>query len=77
MKTLILLLILTSTFAMAGGKLSVFFMQNGVERLLTWQCAELDECLQILETRVESQGECDPKVTKIVLERIHIPGLDD
>ncbi|WP_428086194.1 hypothetical protein [Candidatus Thioglobus sp.] len=78
MKLIIPLVItfLTST-AIAGGKLSVFFTQNNIERQLTWQCAEIDECIEILQSRIEENQGCDPKVFKIVLERVYIPGMDD
>lgn len=70
-------LFILANISMAGGKLSVFFIQNGVERKLAWQCEELNECIEIFQNRIEEKGGCDPKVVKVVLERIHIPGIDD
>jgi hypothetical protein len=70
-------LLILATQAAAGGRLSVFLNQNGIERKITWQCEDLEECIERLQSRIESKGECDLRVNKIVLERIHIPGLDD
>ncbi len=69
--------IISSNYAVAGGRLSVFFEQNGVERSIKWQCNEIDECIDILQQRIEEKGACDPKVIRIVLEKIYIPGIDD
>lgn len=77
MKIVLLLLISLTNPAIGGGKLSVYFDQNGIERQMVWQCSEIEDCFDIIQNRIEERGECDSKVNRVVLERVHIDGLDD
>ena len=75
--TTLLLLLLLNTITLAGGKLTVYLEDNGVTESISWQCMDLTECAERIQNRLEDKDSCDPRVTKVILEKVHIPGLDD
>lgn len=79
MKTLttLLLIFTLNTAIFAGAKMSIHLEENGATKTVIFQCEDLSECAQRIQTRMEEEGGCDPRVKKVVLESIYIPGLDD
>jgi hypothetical protein len=78
MKILLTLALLSlSNFAFSGARLVVYLEENEVTEMITFQCADLNECAERVQTRMESEGGCDPRGKKVVIETVHIPGIDD
>ena len=77
MKTIIILLAFSFNLALAGAKLSIHLEENGATKTVVFQCEDLTECAERVKERIEDEGGCDPRVKKVVLESMYIPGLDD
>ncbi len=79
MKTLtaLLLTFTLSTTTFAGARMSIHLEENGATQTVVFQCEDLSECAERVQARMDEEGSCDPRVKKVVLETIHIPGLDD
>ncbi|SMN00364.1 hypothetical protein SPONN_1627 [uncultured Candidatus Thioglobus sp.] len=74
---LILLTISLSNVIFAGATLTVYLEENQITEKVVFQCEDLNECAERVQARMESENGCDPRVKKVVIETVHIPGLDD
>lgn len=77
MKILLITILLLANFAFAGARLVIHLEDNGITETVVFQCGDLNECAERVQERMESEGGCDPRVKKVVIETVHIPGIDD
>ncbi|SMN12150.1 hypothetical protein SPBRAN_361 [uncultured Candidatus Thioglobus sp.] len=78
MKILLTFLMISfSNFALAGAVLTIYLEENQITEKVVFQCEDLNECAERIQMRMESENGCDPRVKKVVLETVHIPGIDD
>lgn len=72
-----LLALFLSTFAYAGAKMTVHLEENQATKTVVFQCADLTECAERIQDRLESEGGCDSRVKKVEFESVYIPGFSD
>ncbi len=77
MKILLITILFLANFTFAGARLTVYLEDNNITETVVFQCMNLNECAERIQERMESEGGCDPRVKKVVIETIHIPGIDD
>ena len=75
--SLALIIIFLSQFALASARMVVYLEENEVTEKVIFQCVDLNECAERIQERIESEGGCDPRVKKVEIETVHIPGMDD
>ncbi len=73
---ILIIMLFMADFAFAGAKMTIHLEENQATKEVVFQCADLNECAERIQERME-EGGCDPRVKKVVLETLYIPGFDD
>ncbi|KAA0439061.1 MAG: hypothetical protein FXV80_06100 [Candidatus Thioglobus sp.] len=74
---LALIVISLSQFAFASARMIIHLKENEITEKVIFQCEDLTACAERIQSRIESEGECDPRVVKVEFETVKIPGMDD
>ncbi|WP_157059375.1 hypothetical protein [Bathymodiolus septemdierum thioautotrophic gill symbiont] len=56
--------------------MTIYLEENEITEKIVFQCEDLNECAERIQMRMEAGG-CDPRVKKVEIETIFIPGMDD
>ncbi len=74
--TLATIMLLGLNYIHAGALLTVTLGDSQLSKI-TWQCADVTECVELIITRVEEHGSCDERVQEIKISKTFIEGFDE